>query len=58
MRALRCLDKIFDCVRGKRIPEKTDLKMDEDVLEEERRVASLSPNDIKVRVNKFRKVYT
>ena len=31
--------------------------MDDDVLEEERRVEAASPNDMKVRVNKFRKVY-
>lgn len=39
-RALRCLDIIFTPCRGRRIPERTDLALDEDVIEEENRVVS------------------
>lgn len=31
--------------------------MDEDVVEEEERVALMNPQQLKVRVNKFRKIY-
>ena len=37
-RAFRWVDKLFSCLRGKRIPPRTDLVFDEDVIEEERRV--------------------
>lgn len=57
-RAFRWVDSIFNCCRGKKIPERTDLVLDEDVVEEENRVDAISKDDIKVRVNKFRKVYT
>lgn len=57
-RAFRCLDSVFNLCRGKKIAERTDLVLDEDVTEEEIRVASSHPDQIKVRVNKFRKVYT
>jgi ABC-type glutathione transport system ATPase component len=57
-RALRFIDKIFDLCRGSKIQERTDLAFDEDVIEEENRVAKSSPDEMKVRVNKFRKVYT
>lgn len=56
-RALRCLDVIFRPCRGRRIPERTDLALDEDVVEEENRVVNSSPEDMRVRVSKFRKVY-
>ena len=58
---------VFDCFR--RIPQscnanqvkpRTDLNLDNDVVEEELRVESTPPSDktMQVRVNKFRKVYT
>lgn len=56
-RAFRWVDRLFFCLRGKRIPPRSDLVMDEDVLEEEKRVESLPVNALKVRVNKFRKGY-
>lgn len=57
-RALRCLGNVFNLCRGRKINERTDLVLDEDVVEEENRVAKLEPDQIKVRVDKFRKVYT
>lgn len=57
-RALRCLDTLFSCCKGRRIPERTDIVLDEDVIEEEERVLNASPQDMRVRVSKFRKVYT
>jgi len=56
-RAFRWVDRLFFCLRGKRIPPRIDLVMDEDVLEEEKRVENLPINALKVRVNKFRKGY-
>ena len=53
----RCL-RNYTC-RKKDIPKPaTDLILDEDVLEEEKRVEETPPNMMNVRVNKFRKVYT
>ena len=39
-RAFRWVDRLFSCLRGKRVPPRTDLVFDEDVIEEERRVES------------------
>lgn len=43
-RALNCLSGIFNLCRGRKIPERTDLVLDEDVTEEEIRVASSHPD--------------
>jgi len=56
-RAFRWVDKIFACCRGKKVPPRTDLVLDEDVLEEEKRVESLPRDALKVRVDRFRKGY-
>lgn len=42
-RALRCLSDAFSCCLGKRIPERKDIVLDEDVIEEEERVLNSSP---------------
>lgn len=44
-------------LKKNRIPPRTDLEFDEDVLEEERRIADADPKSMQVRVNRFRKVY-
>ena len=36
----------------------TDIDLDDDVIEEENRVANADSNNMKVRVHRFRKVYT
>jgi ATP-binding cassette subfamily A (ABC1) protein 3 len=56
-RALRWVDRLFNCCRGKRVPPRTDLVLDEDVLEEEKRVERTPKDQLKVRVDKFRKGY-
>jgi len=56
-RVFRKLDGLFNICRGKKIPPKTDLKLDEDVIEEENRVEAANKDNMKVRVNKFRKTY-
>jgi ATP-binding cassette subfamily A (ABC1) protein 3 len=50
----RCPDKL----KKNQVPYNKDLNLDEDVIEEEQRVASISPEGMRVRVNGFRKVYT
>jgi ABC-type glutathione transport system ATPase component len=42
----------------KKVKQEINLKPDEDVVEEEKRVEKLQPVDCLVRVNKLRKVYT
>lgn len=56
-RAFRWVDRLFNCCRGKRIPPRTDLVLDDDVLEEEKRVENTPRDALKVRVDKFRKGY-
>ena len=46
----------FPCNKGT-VGERNDLALDDDVLEEEKRVSITNKNDMKVRVDKFRKVY-
>jgi ATP-binding cassette subfamily A (ABC1) protein 3 len=41
-----------------KVKPRDDLELDDDVLAEEKRVEETSPQDMRVRVNKFRKVYT
>jgi len=55
--AFSCFGKILNFLPKNRIPPKNidSLNLDEDVLEEEKRVEVAT--DLKVRVNKFRKVY-
>lgn len=54
MRMFRCLERVL--LRGKAIEAKKNIVQDEDVKEEELRVAE--NQDLKVRVHNFRKVYT
>ena len=51
--------KIVNLLGKNRIPPKTDqqLQLDEDVVEEEEKVNLMNPSQLKVRVNKFRKIY-
>jgi ATP-binding cassette subfamily A (ABC1) protein 3 len=57
--AFNCFNRFINILGKNRIPVKTDqeLKLDEDVVEEEERVALMNPTQLKVRVHKFRKVY-
>lgn len=54
----------FNCLKDytfkkKEIPKpREDIELDEDVLEEENRVASTDKSKMNIRVSKFRKVYT
>lgn len=52
----------LDCLKcwgrkQKSVPPRESIELDEDVTEEERRVEATGPGQLKVRVNKFRKVY-
>jgi ATP-binding cassette, subfamily A (ABC1), member 3 len=51
--------RIVNILGKNKIPPKTNaqLQLDEDVVEEEERVALMNPNQLKVRVDKFRKIY-
>ncbi|CDW85159.1 abc transporter family protein [Stylonychia lemnae] len=51
---LRC----FERIQRRNVPALKELNQDDDVIEEENRVEKISPNLLKVRVNKFRKVYS
>ena len=54
-----CFGRIINILSKNKIPPKTseELMQDEDVIEEEERVELMQPSNLKVRVNKFRKVY-
>ena len=52
-----CFKKCLLVLKRNRIPPKDNLDLDEDVLEEERRVAHGDPKAMQVRVHKFRKIY-
>lgn len=56
---------LFDCCRSlpqkcnmNKVKPRDDLYIDDDVLAEDKRVDETSPDKMRVRVNKFRKVYT
>jgi ATP-binding cassette subfamily A (ABC1) protein 3 len=51
--------RVLNLLPKNKIPPKlaSELNQDEDVIEEEERVAALKPSQVQVRVNKFRKVY-
>jgi ATP-binding cassette, subfamily A (ABC1), member 3 len=57
--AFKWVNKIINVLGKNRITAKTDreLALDEDVKEEEERVSTMNPAELKVRVHKFRKVY-
>jgi ABC-type multidrug transport system fused ATPase/permease subunit len=57
--AFNCFNKFINVLGKNRIPAKTSqqLALDEDVIEEEERVAQMDPSQLKVRVHKFRKIY-
>lgn len=58
MGAFSCFKRFYEHINSKGVPLRENLELDEDVLEEEKRVENLTRNNLKVRVNKFRKVYT
>jgi ABC-type transport system involved in cytochrome bd biosynthesis fused ATPase/permease subunit len=57
--AFNCFNRFINILGKNRVPPKTDqqLALDEDVREEEERVALMNPTQLKVRVQKFRKIY-
>ena len=55
--AFKCFGRLLFVFEKNRIPMKLDIDMDDDVLEEENRVAEATKDTMKVRVHKFRKVY-
>ncbi len=56
-RAFTWVEKCLSCLNGRKVPPKTDLILDDDVLAEEKRVESLPKDKVQVRVDKFRKGY-
>jgi ATP-binding cassette, subfamily A (ABC1), member 3 len=57
--AFNCFNRFINILGKNRVPPKTDqqLALDEDVREEEERVSLMNPTQLKVRVQKFRKIY-
>lgn len=55
--AFNWVNKIMALLPKNKIEPKQDLDQDEDVIEEENRVEKADKKDLKVRVNKFRKIY-
>ena len=54
-----CFGRMINVLKKNKIAPKNDdeLNQDEDVIEEEERVAEMKPDQLNIRVNKFRKVY-
>jgi hypothetical protein len=54
-----CFGRMINVLKKNKIAPKNDdeLNQDEDVIEEEERVAEMKPDLLNIRVNKFRKVY-
>ena len=58
-RVFNCISKFFDRVWGMKIKNRDlNIEEDEDVTQEELRVAQTAPSNLKIRVDAFRKVYT
>jgi ATP-binding cassette subfamily A (ABC1) protein 3 len=55
--AFDCFKKVLNLLKKNRIQPKENIELDEDVIEEENRVAQADKSQMKVRVNKFRKIY-
>lgn len=55
--AFNWLKYLLFCIK-RNVPPKQDLDLDEDVVEEEKRVEETPKDHLKVRVHKFRKVYS
>ncbi len=53
-----CITSLPERFSNNKVKPREDLNLDEDVVEEENRVENTSPDQMKVRVKKFRKVYT
>ena len=55
--AFNCIGKSLNLLPKNKIKPKQNLELDEDVVEEQERVAKSDKNSMKVRVNMFRKIY-